>query len=531
MAQHWAKAPIERSQIVLFSPTLEDAVSQDHPVRLLDEILRGLDWSEWVTPCTDRRGRPPIHPRILAAVLLYGLMRRIRSSRMLEYMCGHNVDFIWLAEGHRPDHTTLSGFRKESGKALKGLFRQVGRLAMAMGLVRLVEVAFDGTRVKANASRYHTWTAAKAEAALKELDTLFDRMMGEADQADAQVQEGLFAGESANHLPAELATLEERRRKLQEVLQRLQVQDEARRKAGKNPEKNPAQLPKTDTDSKVMPNKEGGYAPNFTPTAAVDVSSDMIVDCDMIADPNEHTETLATVDRIEENFGKKPEAFLADTAHGTGENLAGMQQRNVTFFTPMESSQPQEDNPARRDDPTQPVAEADWPRLPRNSQKQLAKSCFAYDSNADCYYCPQGRNLSFAGLQPDIRNGQTIEIRVYRCENCEGCPLSTACRSPKAKRGRMIYRDPYEPLREEMAARMQTPEGRTTYKHRMHGAETPFAHIKQVMGVRQFLLRGLENVRTEWRWVCTAFNFKKLLKYVAALRAELSRMTAEVVIQ
>ena len=81
-----------------------------------------------------------------------------------------------------------------------------------------------------------------------------------------------------------------------------------------------------------MPNKEGGYAANFTPTAAVDVSSDMIVDCEVIADPNEHTQTLATVDRIEENFGKKPEAFLADTAHGTGENLAGMQQRNVTFL-------------------------------------------------------------------------------------------------------------------------------------------------------------------------------------------------------
>jgi transposase len=72
---------------------------------------------------------------------------------MLEYICGHNVDFMWLAEGHRPDHATLAIFRKESGKALKGLFRQVGRLAMAMGLVRLVEVAFDGTRVKANASR------------------------------------------------------------------------------------------------------------------------------------------------------------------------------------------------------------------------------------------------------------------------------------------------------------------------------------------------------------------------------------------
>jgi transposase len=529
MAQHWARAPIERSQIVLFSPTLEDSVSQDHPVRLLDEILRQQDWSEWVTPCTDHRGRPPIHPRILAAILLYGLMRRIRSSRMLEYMCGHNVDFIWLAEGHRPDHTTLSGFRKESGKALKGLFRQVGRLAMAMGLVRLVEVAFDGTRVKANASRYHTWTAAKVEEALKELEALFDRMMTEADQADAQVQEGLFAGESANHLPAELATLEERRRKLQEVLQALQLQDEARRKKGKDPEKNPAQLPKTDADSKVMPNKEGGYAANYTPTAAADVSSDFIVDCEVIADPNEHTQTLPAVDRIEKNFGRKPETFLADTAHGTGENLAGMQQRNVNFLTPMESSQPQEGNPARRDDPSQSVAEADWPRLPRNAQKQLDKSCFVYVEQSQCYYCPQGRRLERAEIHRVSRNDQEVAVQVYRCANCENCPLSAACRSPKAVRGRQINRDEYEPLREEMAARMQTAEGRVAYAHRMHGAETPFAHIKQVLGVRQFLLRGLENVRTEWRWVCTAFNLQKLLSEMAALRAQLSQGTARAV--
>jgi hypothetical protein len=401
---------------------------------------------------------------------------------------------------------------------------------MAMGLVRLVEVAFDGTRVKANASRYHTWTAAKVETALKELDGLFDRMMAEADQADPPSQEGLFPGEAVNHLPAELATLEQRRRKLQEILQTLRSQDESRQKEGKNPQKNPAQLPQADTDAKVMPNKEGGYAANYTPTAATDVSSDFIVDCEVIADPNEHAQTLPTVDRIEGHFGQKPEHFLADTAHGTGENLEGMAARNVTFFTPMESSQPQEGNPARRDDPTQPVAEADWPRLPRNAQQQLAKSCFIYQEQGDRYYCPQGRVLEYAGIQKDHRNGQTIAVRVYRCADCENCPLSTACRSPKAKRGRMIYRDPYEPLREEMAARMQTAEGRATYAQRMHGAETPFAHIKQVLGVRQFLLRGLENVRTEWRWVCTAYNLTKLLRAVAALRAHLAQGTATAVV-
>jgi len=298
-----------------------------------------------------------------------------------------------------------------------------------------------------------------------------------------------------NHLPAELATLEQRRQKLQEILQTLQAQDTARRKQGKDPEKNPAQLPKADSDAKVMPNKEGGYAANFTPTAAVDVSSGMIVDCEVIADPNEHAQTLPAVDRIEENFGQKPGAFLADTAHGTGENLVGMEQRKVTFFTPMESSQPQEGNPARRDDPSQPVAEADWPRLPRNAQKQLDKSCFLYVERGDRYYCPQGRVLEYVGIQKDTRNGQAIAVRVYRCGNCNNCPLSTACRSPKAQRGRMIYRDEYEPLREEMAARMQMAE----------------------------------SVRTEWRWVCTAFNLNKLLKAVAALRAHRTQGAVEAV--
>jgi hypothetical protein len=368
------------------------------------------------------------------------------------------------------------------------------------------------------------------ETALKELDGLFERLMAEADQADAQSQEGLFPGEAVNHLPAELATLEQRRQKLQEILQTLQAQDEARRKEGKNPQKNPAQLPQADTDAKVMPNKEGGYAANYTPTVATDVSRDFIVDCEVVADPNEHAQTLPTVDRIEEHFGQKPENFLADTAHGTGENLAGMQQRNVTFFTPMESSQPQEGNPARREDPTQPVAEADWPQLPRNAQNQLDKSCFVYVEQSQCYYCPQGCRLEYAEIHRVTRNDQEVAVRVYRGKNCENCPLSAACRSPKAQRGRQIYRDLYEPLREEMAARMQTAEGRATYAHRMHGAETPFAHIKQVMGVRQLLLRGLENVRTEWRWVYTAFNSQKLLNAVAALRAHLGQGTASVVI-
>ena len=107
-------------------------------------------------------------------------MRRIRSSRQLEYACGHNVDFMWLAERRTIDHDTICKFRTCFKEPLKQLFRQVGRLAMGMGFIRLLEVAFDGTRVKANASRFHCWTAEKVEAVGRELETQVGEMLSQA---------------------------------------------------------------------------------------------------------------------------------------------------------------------------------------------------------------------------------------------------------------------------------------------------------------------------------------------------------------
>ncbi len=75
-----------------------------------------------------------------------------------------------------------------------------------------------------------------------------------------------------------------------------------------------------------------------------------------------------------------------------------------------------------------------------------------------------------------------------------------------------------------MHAKMQTDEARATYNRRMHIGETPFAIIKGILEVRRFLLRGLEKVRMEWRWICTAYNLRKLIAAVAALRAEGGKM-------
>jgi len=370
--------------------------------------------------------------------------------------------------------------------------------------------------VKANASRLHTWTAERVEEALRELEPQIEKMLTEADAADG-ADATLWGEGQPRELPPELADAQKRQEKLRKLLQQLHESDAARKKDGI---KTPAQLPKADTESSVMPNKEGGYAPNYTPTVATDGTQTFIVDCDVLPGPNEHAELLPSVDRIEENFAEKPGSVSADKAFGTGPNLEGMEARKVEFYTPVESPAPQQGNPAKRADPRQPVPEADWPKLPRNDKQKLAKCCFVYDEATDRYYCPLGNEVPYRETKKyDGSQGQRV-VRIYACKECQGCPLAKECLDAKAKRGRTVTRDGHEPARERMHAKMQSAKGKETYNRRMHIGETPFAIIKGILEVRRFLLRGLEKVRTEWRWVCTAYNLRKLISALAALRAK-----------
>lgn len=522
---YWAAAPWSREQRTLFCPTLDATIGEDDSVRLFDEVLAGIDWTEWEAEYDGARGQPPIHPRILAATLLYGWCRGIRSSRKLEEACTYRVDFMWLVEGRHIDHTTLAKFRTRFAQPLKGLFRQVCRIAMTLGLVRLGVVAFDGTRVKANNSRYKTRTAATLQEKLAALDELFDAMAAEAKAADEQTT---LAGvdDSPTRLPPELAALDERRKQVREALAKAWAADEARRQQGIDPAKNPAQVPTTDPDSRVMPNKEGGYAPNYTPTAITDGERGFIVDADVTDAVNEGGVLVESLERIAETCGELPQKLLTDAGNNSGQLLQALQQRGIEAYAPMASSQPQPGNPACRSDATQPVPPSDWPQLPRNPQGRLDKSCFVYDAEHDQYYCPQGHALPFAETKGVERGGEAVTLRVYRCGACANCPLAAACLAPKARRGRTIRRDPFEPVRERVAARMVTASAREQYNQRPRIAETTFGILKSVMGLRQFLLRGLEKVRTEWTWAATAFNVGKLVRELARLRAEFAALAS-----
>ena len=251
----------------------------------------------------------------------------------------------------------------------------------------------------------------------------------------------------------------------------------------------------------------------------------------MIPSTWEHLTTVDSVDRITEALGEQPVAVQADPAHATGPNTEQLEGRGVEFFTPVESKKPGPGNPAFRDDPTEAVPEELWDQRPRNPQtKKLDKSAFVYDEEADVYYCPLGNALPYKETKSSINAvGDRGYFRVYRSDTCEGCPLASACRSEKAKKGRSVSRDAHEERRERMAAKMAREDAKAVYRNRLHMAETPFAILKQVMNLRQFLLRGLEAVKTEWLWASTAYNLRKLVRHTARLRAQFEKLAAEAV--
>jgi len=519
---YWATPPMDRNQILLFSPTLDATIAEDHPVRLFDDILSNMDWSSWEARYDGKRGQPPIHPKIVAGVILYGMSLGFRSSRVLERACTSSLDFMWLASARRIDHSTICEFRTKFSAELKDLFKQIGRLAMTMGLIRLNRVGLDGTRILANSSRHGTRTAKTLTEKLAVLDEQIAAAFAAAEAADRE-ESDLFGDGTPNCLPADLADMQKRQEALAKALASAQAVDARRSKRSDAP-KRPAKVPVADPDSAVMPNKDGGHAPNYTPMAAVDGQCGFIVDADVTNEATESHTTVPTVDRIAETFEAKAEKFLADSAHGDGQNLAALDARGVEAYIPMDDGGAE--NPARRDDPRTPVAEDQWDRLPyvgKKKTRKLAKPAFVYDASSDSYYCPMGRPLIYWRSGSESRRGSPVRFGIYRCVNCEDCPLSSKCRNSEGPR--TVRRDQHEALRESMSSRMRSESGQEEYDKRKWICETPFGLLKGIWRLRQFLHRGLEKVQTEWSWTCTAYNLAKLVREVARLRVQFAAAT------
>jgi hypothetical protein len=492
-------------------PSLDEQIAADDPIRLLDVILSDLDWKEWEKVYPAAAGRPPIHPQLMAGAILYGMMNRIRSSRDLEIATRMRVDYHWLLGGLSVDHCTFARFRQRFGDKLEGLLGDLNREACKIIKGGAKCLAVDGTCMRSNSDRHGARTATRLQAKIDFLQLEFDEIMKEMD---AQDKTDVLASDSIEALEKRKAGLLKQQAKLEKALEVARKRDETKRKKeGQNARE--VRVPVTDPDSALLLNKDGGYAPNYTATGAVDVATGLIVDADVPTGGDEASAVQPAVEAAEEIFGHKPDQVLFDSNFVTGENLEFLRENNVNALAPSEAAK--DDNPAMRPNPDQPISEEAISKL-LNGKGTLGKAIFFYNAAADSYNCPMGRSMPLVTTaNRPMKGGGTKVVKTYKCCDCSDCPLAKKCLNRKAK-ARTVARDEYEPLREELAARMRTDDGKELYGKRAPNIEGVFGCIKGAMGIRGFLTRGHAKVRTEWQWICVAYSMRMLMGHLTRKR-------------
>ena len=166
----------DQNKISLFPASYDDYVSQDHPVRIVNQILDGIDISN-IEATYKGGGTSSYHPRMLLKVIVYAYLRNIYSSRKIEQALHENVHFIWLSAGNTPDHNTINDFRgKRLKNELQSIFSQVVLFLNQQNVLSLKDLYVDGTKLEANANKYtFVWAKSiqtnksKIEKQLKEL--------------------------------------------------------------------------------------------------------------------------------------------------------------------------------------------------------------------------------------------------------------------------------------------------------------------------------------------------------------------------
>ena len=206
----------DQDTLLLMPPSIRDWVDPDGLPAFIDALVGELDLSPFLTAHDEPRGMPPYHPAMMLKVLLYGYAIGVRSSRKLEGRLGSDVGFMFLAGGARPDHKTISEFRRRHLAALEALFLDSLLLCQGAGLVKLGRVALDGTKVKASASKHKAMGYGRMDEREAALAAEVARILDEAEAID-RAEDELYGDTRGDELPPQLRTREGQLRKPREA--------------------------------------------------------------------------------------------------------------------------------------------------------------------------------------------------------------------------------------------------------------------------------------------------------------------------
>ncbi len=454
----------ERQQVNLFPASLEEYVGSKDPVRVYDAFVDQLDFQELGLVLDEQQmGPPEFDPPTMVKLLVYGYAYGIRSSRKLERALHHNVSFMWLMGGLKPDHKTIARFRRDHADVLKGILKQCVRLCLQLGLIEGNTLFVDGTKIRANAGMKESWSAERCDRVLQKTDAHIERILKECETVDASE-----SSDGSLVQPEELKEAQELKAKVQQIAESL-------KKSGK-PMHNT-----TDPDCRHMQGRQGTHA-SYNVQAVVDDKHGLIVQSDVVDDVNDRHQLENQTSQANAVLGKPCQTVCADAGYDQNNDWKKIEEQGIAVVVKSNDQEP---------------------------PGPFTKDKFRYDAEQDCYVCPVGETLTYR------TTGRQSKHRVYAITSakiCRQCPHKAACTTSWS--GRSIARVPLEEIRPVVVARYESKAGQAIYARRQSKVEHPFGHIKRNLGVQAFLLRRLVGVRAEAAILATNFNIARMMTLV-----------------
>ena len=323
--------PYDQDTLLLMPLSVRDWVTPDSLPAFMSDLVDGLDLAPFLAAHDEPRGMPPYHPALMLKVLLYGYATGVRSSRRIEERLRCDVGFMSLAGQARPDHKTISEFRRRHLAAFSALFLDSLRLCQGAGMVRLGTVALDGTKLKANASRHKAMSYGRMPEREAQLEAEVRRILDEAEAVDA-AEDALHGDARGDELPEALRTREGRLRAIRAAKATLEA--EVRERTG-DPDALPdpkAQRDFTDPDSRIMLSKPDGFIYGYDAQAVVDDGHQVIVATGLTTDATDSRSLPTLTDQVEANTGRRPKRLLADAGYQSDEDLAHLEARGIDAY-------------------------------------------------------------------------------------------------------------------------------------------------------------------------------------------------------
>lgn len=458
----------DRNQIVLFPESLDDYISEDSMVRIIDEYVEQLDMValEFKKAICSYMGRPPYSPKDILKLYLYGYLNRIRSSRRLEHEALRNIEVIWLLKKLRPDFKTIADFRKDNKKSLKAVFRDFTKLCDEWDLFGKELVAIDGSKFRACNSKRNNYNTKKLERHIKYINEKIEKYMQELDEGDtAEADDRKPDKEEVNR---RLKELRERKEKYETYKKEL-------KEKGKN------EISTTDPDARLMCNNNNNVDVSYNIQTTVDAKHKLIADFKVSQRPNDLGELDNMALRTKKLFGGKEFEVVADKGYYKAEDLKKCVENGIT---PYVSKQVYSNGTGDRD---------------------FYSDRFKYDKSKDVYVCPMNKELSYGRQRKEKGKVIGYEYRNYKA--CGSCEFKSRC--TKSKKGRSIFRHVDQDFLDTID--FNTQINMDKYRQRQMIVEHPFGTVKRGWGANYFLTKRKRSVTAEISLLFLAYNLKRVM--------------------